>query len=1615
MKSNDDILKVKEDNDLIFFDFEICSFSNKHLSSVADTIYKYIFKKKGSNINKYIFNLSQIEWIGHEELVFLSALFHFLQNNSYDFYIKLKGTGKKNKRQALQVLQLWNNWEIYSFLPYNNQGFLEYEKYFDIDNKYIEFLKLHILGLPKINDTRNRDVYGFTNVTPFYPFEILPNIDERLLSIELEELHSLDEYTKLLLNEYHNNSPYINKTLSRIISKEFFENSIEHAYDKNIENKSCFFGISLKNRISKELDDYEIDNINEENFNKEAIPESLNFFNKNGRFINQSFLQYTFLDFGQGIPKTLKDDYEKNHSKISVSNSFNLFHEAQNEDTRILEYAFNYQSSRHPIDEKYLNKDSISRGLFDVLSIVQRYNGLIIARSNYGKILFDFSEKKQIKESVYYFEKEINTFFPGTILTLFFPESFVDISYKSIKPEHSLIIKGQDTNYLSIQRLRKEIENSINTNLNQDESKSKIYNLLFAKLDEFLDDKQNQKSIIYIDFQDSRLDYRITKKILFYLASDYRINDTTNAIIINPPDKDIVKLVQYEISKKENVEKFFFHPIPCIYQDKDLQLNEIIWLGVKNNKDQDLFNTIIEQEEHDIRKNDFENPDDVLGNLFSFDKHGNLVSNLKEYSKMSVEALVAKNILQQNGTYYLSSGNYYQSTFISFLETLQDDDFSLFLGNLIVKRILKEIITKKVNVIISITLSSQLLSKALLSNIKLLAPEYYETIRSVRLSNYNSFESEDSFQEIEKGDIVLLVCDVISTGYLVYKLNKNLKKIKAELYGLASIVDTRIPNNEISDIKCYFEEINDINIESLYTLPLKKIRRDQIKNFDSCNIVRINPITNSINTLSKSKSLQYKIIYPDSEKVFEYYPQLVEYLRIGCFYYNNVFHSYYFETHKLLKTKLGEKIVYDLIQYLIKEESLKIDEIEYLFYPIYSGVEIEHDIYRTKIFKNHNIKVYPIARYITPYGWRFSFPPKYLNDITNNKNIFIIDDGSVSGTTITQMIDEICFLKVKSITFLSIFGRLEDYQREFFSRIENVITNKNSEPISIKVYFGMNWNIPVYTLGVKNPFYSKKEKLEKYLSNSSIPPFIKNIITQRNNELKLYLPSRTSINYESNEMGYLPRIKIDENFNKIPYSQLFIVRDWVGKIASYRFYSEYFVFFNDFINFYNLTKVKYTETRYQRIELLLGVIIHEPHLSDTIREILPDINEKLIEFINSIVINKKLKLELLYYKWTQQSLIRLLFILNKNNYPSIISEDSLTKIFNFCEEDETLNSLNYVFYSLINSIPMSKEDILKKEIAQNIDTTVKTLISNSKKLNTETIFKLKQFSSFLTINPWIYEEYNEKTSINGLVSFYMYEKNIQHHNECLSSSFGRLIARLDDCQQCLLDNIEMYEEIYAIRIEWDKIRFRIELFLKYMSNLELFSNKFFNGKLYYLSHKNDYCFQSILNDLNEILYSGSKRWNERTLKDIDTRIKYLLRYLVNEESVFVQLFTNYETQCYRLWNKLLLSIDNIKFIEKTESEVFDFKIRIHYLIVKDVLFANILTNFRHASKELPIFYKWINSNNELTLEIENTINKDLIYSENGNPVFKYIEDYYNFSYKSFTKGDSYIQILTFKI
>ena len=89
----------------------------------------------------------------------------------------------------------------------------------------------------------------------------------------------------------------------------------------------------------------------------------------------------------------------------------------------------------------------IPRGLFDVLTIVRRYKGLLIVRNNFGKILFNFSVIDDVEKAFSYFGNSEN-FFPGTLISFYLPavEDISKFDSTSIKPPKIDFSKVKSTN-----------------------------------------------------------------------------------------------------------------------------------------------------------------------------------------------------------------------------------------------------------------------------------------------------------------------------------------------------------------------------------------------------------------------------------------------------------------------------------------------------------------------------------------------------------------------------------------------------------------------------------------------------------------------------------------------------------------------------------------------------------------------------------------------------------------------------------------------------------------------------------------------------------------------------------------------------------------------------------------------------------------------------------------------------------------------------------------------------------------------------------------------------------------------------------------------------------------
>ncbi len=295
-------------------------------------------------------------------------------------------------------------------------------------------------------------------------------------------------------------------------------------------------------------------------------------------------------------------------------------------------------------------------------------------------------------------------------------------------------------------------------------------------------------------------------------------------------------------------------------------------------------------------------------------------------------------------------------------------------------------------------------------------------------------------------------------------------------------------------------------------------------------------------------------------------------------------------------------------------------------FPFFSGIENINEFYLKEILLEYELiyddsLIIPLPRVDTPNGWRFSFPPESLNERIKG-NILLLDDGSLSGETIIQMIDSISFYSVSNITVISVFGRLRDFQKEFLSQIKGFSNVKNG----IDIYFGIHAHIPYYPFNKSFPLHQEFNELRDINLKELKIEEEKQYISERLVEIsaKVIYSKRTSLN---GNLKYFPKNKN----GKIERKRIYILRDHIGKLEHYRLYREYY---SDF-----------SIENEDEYELLLAIILHEPSLISVIKNLLPEVYKKMQSKISiNVIMNKD---SLLYYNWENTSLIRLLYMLNR--------------------------------------------------------------------------------------------------------------------------------------------------------------------------------------------------------------------------------------------------------------------------------------------------------------------------------------------------------------------------------
>jgi hypothetical protein len=166
-------------------------------------------------------------------------------------------------------------------------------------------------------------------------------------------------------------------------------------------------------------------------------------------------------------------------------------------------------------------------------------------------------------------------------------------------------------------------------------------------------------------------------------------------------------------------------------------------------------------------------------------------------------------------------------------------------------------------------------------------------------------------ENIDSTKKYILICDVISTGFLTQRLNTRLSQLGTSIEYIAVI--TSILHPDFKTTESFLKDYNG-KIFFLHKYPIAKlIRKDLGKELFSKNIIRINPYTNipirlSINETNFNESIIFNtsINYSELKNEITIQNKFLDTIsdnsiHVGFYKFNNVIHPYFFNTEKILK------------------------------------------------------------------------------------------------------------------------------------------------------------------------------------------------------------------------------------------------------------------------------------------------------------------------------------------------------------------------------------------------------------------------------------------------------------------------------------------------------------------------------------------------------------------------------------------------------------------------------------------------------------------------------------------------------------------------------------------
>lgn len=909
----------------------------------------------------------------------------------------------------------------------------------------------------------------------------------------------------------------------------------------------------------------------------------------------------------------------------------------------------------------------------------------------------------------------------------------------------------------------------------------------------------------------------------------------------------------------------------------------------------------------------------------------------------------------------------------------------------------------------------------------------------IKLASYFSFDSEKPFKEIDKEDKVLIVNDVISTGSLLKRIIEGVENKGAIVSGVVAVADSRKKNvDETKEYESdFFKDLESkivsiLSYENNNDFNLVKLRH---KPLDVKKVKRINPILNAVISLKSEHTEIIKLLYEDPEELITKEPFQNDIFRIGHFKQNITHNSYFTNMHNLFFDENGKKLLSEIknridqrypkidinnndfiLSYLngLKQKAISKDSKEFtkainliidntkndnqnseykpkfIFHPVYSGIEeVSEDILH-KVFGTDKANIISLQRYETKNGWRFPFPAKRFNTPTKGAHILILDSGALSGHSLVQLIDSISFLDVGKIDFLSIVGRIDDFQREFYSRLRSIrvkhFTENETERlnpiINLNIIFGINLHIPPTISAESCPYCTEIKKLERYLNDNEES---KKLPTQTINYIKARIEEEIPLIEDSSKFeypNYLPTLKDDE---KPDFVQIFNMRDRLGKVDSYRFYVEYFKYFDDIGNQIKTDNISelfdsQNEETLKKIELILTCLIHEPHLVNVLKDLLASIFEISIVLIDEIISQPKL-LKSLSYSWNKYAIVKLSYSLksqNKLTLNDFYHYQYFSQVFDFASGcQKSLNFLSYLlsgsFYGL-NGDEFSNRYTIKK-VMIHIKAKYAKNTKGGRVLN-NLLEKIKR-----------HEVNSIKEAIDNLNTFFLKEEAKEGHTE-IELAFNDITTVLVN-----IDNHENSNE--NISILFNNIKYIVDaLETSVYKNLKYLKNKGsidkWLGKYYELIFGNDNIFFTLENLLDQFKKLNSKNLEQDNLITIAREFDAL-----NTEYFYRDVNTNSFYQfCSDSTCELNATIVNIVSRQNTQGISIKYEltekdeiVQIHKVFLERTI-KEILRNAEKKAKRdevkttLKIITTTINKN-EIELRIEQDSNFDNTGIEGG--------------------------------